>query len=48
MSKESNVIIDAYQLGDDDKRLNRPYKNPFNKNRQKDKYKAYKNGFNQK
>jgi len=45
MSKESVKIIDAYSLGSNDKRLGKPYKNPFCKNRQKAKHKAYQNGF---
>jgi hypothetical protein len=47
MSKESQKIISAYHLGEKNKRLNLPYKNPFNKNKDKVKYKAYKNGYDQ-
>jgi len=47
MSKEADKIIDAYHMGENDKRLKRPCNNPFNKNKEKNKYKAYKNGFNQ-
>lgn len=39
-------IIEAFHRGSEDKRLKLPYKNPFCKNRQKDYYKAYKNGYN--
>lgn len=46
MSKEENKIIDAYHMGENDKRLKKPYNNSFNKNREKRKHKAYKNGFN--
>ena len=35
MSKESDVIIKAYRIGSNDKRLKKPYKNPFNKNKDK-------------
>jgi len=45
MSKESDKIIDAYHMGESDNRLKKSYDNPFNKNREKKKYKAYKNGF---
>ena len=46
MSKESIKIIDANQMGQSDKRLKKPYKNPFCKNRQKDKHRAYRMGYN--
>lgn len=46
MGKETNLIIDAYYQGSNDKRLKRPYKNPYNKNKDKRKFKAYKNGYN--
>ena len=47
MSKESESIIKAYQRGSDDKRSKRPYKNVFNKNKEKSKHKAYRNGYNE-
>lgn len=46
MSKESISILDAYYQGFNDKRLKRPYKNPYNKNKDRIKYKAYRNGYN--
>lgn len=46
MSKESQKIIDAYSLGMNDKQMRLPYKNPFNKNKDKSKYKVYKDGYN--
>jgi len=46
MNKSANNILDAFYMGSNDKRLNKPYKNPFNKNKDKRRYKAYKNGFN--
>ena len=47
MSKESNAIIKAYQKGSNDKRLNKPYKNNFNKNKERSKHRAYRNGYNE-
>ena len=47
MSKESEKIIDAFQKGSDDKRLKKPYQNPYNKNSQKSKYKSYRKGYNE-
>jgi len=46
MSKESDAICRAWSKGMNDKRLNRGYHNPFNKNRDKHKYKAYHTGYN--
>jgi hypothetical protein len=40
-SKESEKVVDAYYQGMNDKRLNKPYNNPFNKNSKKSKHKAY-------
>ena len=45
MSKESNKIVDAYYLGQSDKLASKPRLNPFKKNSQKSKYKAYENGY---
>ena len=45
MSKEADAVINAWQQGDNDARLKKPYKNPFKKNSQKSKHKAYNNGF---
>lgn len=45
MSKEANSIYSAFQLGAEDKRNKKPYNNPFCKNKQKSKFKAYKNGY---
>jgi len=47
MSKESEKIIGAYHMGSNDKRLKRPYKNPFKKNSEKTKYIAYRNGYHE-
>jgi hypothetical protein len=47
MSKESEAIIKAYQLGSNDKRLKKPYRNPFNKNKNRSKHRAYRNGYNE-
>jgi len=47
MSKESNAIIRAYQLGSSDKKQKKSYSNPFNKNKDKSKHKAYHNGYNE-
>ena len=44
MSKESVKIVGAYQQGVKDKQL-KVYKNPYNKNKDRVKYIAYKNGF---
>lgn len=47
MSKASDKIIEAWQKGNSD-RINRiPYQNPYKKNSEKSKYKAYHNGFHQ-
>ena len=45
MSKQANAIINAYQKGSADSKSGLPYRNPYNKNRQKDKHKAYRNGY---
>lgn len=47
MNKEAYAIINAYQLGSNDKRLKLPYKNIFNKNKEKNKHRAYRNGYNE-
>ena len=47
MSKEANAIIRAWQKGDNDRRLRKPYSNPFKKHSQRDKFKAYRAGYNQ-
>ena len=47
MSKESDAIIKAYQKGNNDKRLKKPYKNIFNKNKERSKHRAYRNGYNE-
>ncbi len=44
--KQHNQKVDAYWIGAEDKRLGRPYKNPFDKNMKKAYHKAYKNGYN--
>ena len=46
MSKESNRITEAYYKGENDKRLGKPYNNPYHKNSERDKYKAYNKGYN--
>lgn len=47
MSKESDKIIEAYRMGEHDKRQKHPYSNPFCKNtKERDKHRAYKNGWN--
>lgn len=47
MSKESDAIIKSYYMGSNDKRLEKPYKNPFKKNKERSKYRAYRNGYNE-
>lgn len=47
MSKEADAILKAYHLGSNDKRLKKPYKNPFNRNKDRSKHRAYKNGYNE-
>ena len=47
MNKEANVILKAYEQGSSDKRNGKPYSNPYNKNKDKVKHKAYKNGYNE-
>ena len=44
-TKTLQKTIDAYYKGDSDRRLKRPYNNPYNKNKEKKEYKAYKNGY---
>ena len=46
MSKESEKIINAWQRGETDKRNGKPYINPYNRNSERHKYKAYNNGYN--
>lgn len=46
MSKKSYAIIKAYHRGAEDRRLGKPYLNPYSKSRERDKHKAYKNGYN--
>ena len=46
MSKESEKIINAWQRGETDKRAGKPYVNPYNRNSERHKYKAYNNGYN--
>lgn len=46
-NKQTQTTLNAYYLGSNDKRLKRPYKNPFNKNKDKRKHKAYWNGYNE-
>ena len=46
MSKQANAIIKAYQQGSADAKSGKPYLNPYAKSRQKDKHKAYRNGYN--
>lgn len=43
--KETNSILEAFHLGMEDSRNRKIYNNPFNKQKDKAKYKAYKNGF---
>ena len=45
MSKESDSILDARQQGWHDRKEGKPYKNPYNKNRERYKHRAYKNGY---
>ena len=47
MSKESDSIIRAWQKGDSDRRIGKPYSNPFKKQSQREKFKAYRSGYNQ-
>jgi len=46
MSKQSEKIINAWQRGETDKRNGKPYINPYNRNSERDKHKAYNNGYN--
>lgn len=46
MSKESNAILGAYHLGLNDKIEGKPCKNPFGKQKDRWKHKAYQNGYN--
>jgi len=46
MGKESEKIINAWQRGEADKRNGEPYVNPYNRNSERDKHKAYNNGYN--
>lgn len=46
MSKESDKIIKAWQRGEADKRAGKLYVNPYNRNSERHKYKAYNNGYN--
>jgi len=45
MSKEADSIIRAWRKGDQDRVAKKPYKNPYNKNSQRAKHKAYSNGY---
>ena len=47
VSKEADAILKAYYMGSNDKRLKKPYRNPFNKNKNKSKHRAYRNGYNE-
>lgn len=42
---ESFSILLAWNRGYNDAFLKKPYKNPYKKNSQKDKFKAYKDGY---
>jgi len=45
--KQVSKIIDAYRMGEHDKRSKRPYSNPFGKTRkERDLHRAYRNGWN--
>ena len=46
MSKKFDAILKAYHLGEKDKREGRPRKNPFGKQKDREKHKAYDNGYN--
>ncbi len=45
MSKSALAILEAWARGDNDARLKKPYKNPYNKQKDRVKYKAYQNGY---
>jgi len=47
MSKESDTIMQAYRLGQRDKRAKKPYRNPFNDDERRKKV-AYRSGYNSK
>lgn len=46
MSKQSDKIIEAYHKGENDKRGGKPHLNPYHKNSEREKYRAYNNGYN--
>lgn len=48
MYNEAEIIIKAWQEGYADKHANKGYSNPYCKSCQKDKFKAYNNGYNTK